>query len=224
MPEARKVLEVVGRATGASFEFETALVGRLGHRRHRRPSAAVHARPLRAERRHPLRRGRRAQVGQPAAGEAPRAGAPRAAQGARPLRQPPARHVLPDAGGRLAAQALGRRGHGHHGDPRADGRSLLRRAARPGGVRRRRRAGDQHDGLHLARDRARGAGGLRRRHEAEEAPGVGGQGQRPGRLPALARGRDPRRRRTTRRWSSSTCSWTTAPWRWSRSRRTSTPS
>jgi len=27
MPEARKVLEVVGRATGASFEFETALVG-----------------------------------------------------------------------------------------------------------------------------------------------------------------------------------------------------
>ncbi len=26
-PEARKVLEVVGRATGVSFEFETALVG-----------------------------------------------------------------------------------------------------------------------------------------------------------------------------------------------------
>ena len=26
-PEARKVLEVVGRATGASFEFETALIG-----------------------------------------------------------------------------------------------------------------------------------------------------------------------------------------------------
>ena len=80
--------------------------------------------------RHPVRLGGRPEVGRPAAGAAGRARAAGAAQGARPLRQPAAGHLLSDAGRRLAAQALGRRGHRHHGHPRADRRALLRRAAR----------------------------------------------------------------------------------------------
>ena len=65
-----------------------------------------------------------------APGAAARARPARAAQGARPLRQPAAGHVLSHAGRRLAAQALGGRGHRPHGHPRADRRPLLRRAAR----------------------------------------------------------------------------------------------
>src|SRR2546426_8438488 len=49
------------------------------------------------------------------------------------FRSPAAGEVLPDARGRLPAQAVGRRGDGPHGDPRAHGRPLLRGA--PGGGR-----------------------------------------------------------------------------------------
>ena len=188
------------------------------------PLPASDAPPLPAEPRHPVRLRGRAQVGQPAPGAAPRARAPRPAQGARPLRQPAPGHVLPDAGGRLAAQALGGRGHGHHGDPGAHGRALLRRAAGARGVRRRRRARGQHHGLHLAGDRARGAGRVRRGDEAEEAAGLGGQGQRARRLAALAGGGDAGGEGLSRRCSSSTCSWTTAPWPSCTSRPTSTRS
>ena len=69
------------------------------------------------------------------------------------------------------------------------GGPLLRRAAGRRALRRRLGAGRQHHGLHLARDRAGGPHGVRGRAQAPQAADLGGQGQRPGRVAALARGR-----------------------------------
>ena len=126
----------------------------------------------------------------------PSAGLLRHPQGARSLREPAPRHVLPDAGGRLAAQALGRRGHRHHGDPRADRRALLRRAARRRALRRR-PARAVNTMAYTSREIERVARmALRRGAQAPQAADLGGQGQRPGGVAAVARGRHARGRRT----------------------------
>ena len=224
-PEAQKVLQVVGKAAGASFEFEHGAGRRRRHRRDGR-AAAAKRRCASASRATPSCSGRWADPSGTTCrrSSAPSAGLLALAQGARPLRQPAPGHVLSDARRRLAAQALGGRGHRHHGDPRAHRRALLRRAARARDARRRRRARGQHDGLHVAGDRARGARRLRRRDEAEEAADLGGQGQRARRVAALAGGRHARGEGLSRTSRSTTCWSTTARWPWFTSRRSSTRS
>ena len=97
--------------------------------------------------------------------------------------------LLSHARGRLAAQAVGGRGHGPHGHPRAHGRPLLRRAARASRAPATAGARGQHHGVHVTGDRAGRAPRLRRRAQAPEAADLGGQGQRARGVAALAGGR-----------------------------------
>ena len=194
-PEARaRARARSARRPGTSFEFERGAGRRCRHRRHGQAAAAEHARALPAASTPSCS----ASVGGPKWDDVPQEQRPERgllalAQGARPLRQPAPGHVLSDARRRLAAQALGGRGHRHHGHPRADRRPLLRRAAGRGALRRRRRARDQHDGrTPRARSSAWPGSASTSRASADEAPDLGGQGQRAGRVAALARGRDPR--------------------------------
>jgi 3-isopropylmalate dehydrogenase len=62
-PEAQKVLQVVGKATGATFEFESGLVGGAAIDATGGPLPEGDPRPLQAEPGHPVRLRRRAQVG-----------------------------------------------------------------------------------------------------------------------------------------------------------------
>mmetsp|Transcript_11170 Transcript_11170/g.36910 ORF Transcript_11170/g.36910 Transcript_11170/m.36910 type:complete len:336 (+) Transcript_11170:303-1310(+) len=95
------------------------------------------------------------------------------------------RRRFPNSGG-VVAEARGRRGRGRHGRPGADGRRLFRRAQ--GHRRRRRRARrlQQHD-LPGARNRTDRRSRLRRRlQETRQKALFDRQGERLGRVPALA--------------------------------------
>ena len=128
-PEAQKVLKVVGKATGASFEFEPALVGGVAIDATGGPLPDSTLRLCQQS--HAILFG---SVGGPKWDNLPQEQRPE--RGLLGLRKEldlfanlrPAT-CFPDARRRLAAQALGGGGHGPHGDPGAHGRALLRRAA-----------------------------------------------------------------------------------------------
>ena len=95
--------------------------------------------------------------------------------------------VLPALVGASTLRPRGGRGDRPAGGARADGRALLRRAARHGaglGPAR----GAQHDGVRRGRDRAHRARGLRRRAPPAQAGDARPQGERAGGLPALGAG------------------------------------
>ena len=201
MAAARELLDRVGDFDLRRAHHRRRLDRRARHRPHRRGAGR-----LRRRRRRAACRRRRAEVGRRGGRRrfrtAPGAGAPRPAQGARPVRQPAARPAVPGPAGRQPAQAGADRGHRPPGGARADGRHLLRR--RPGATATR-----AHDDCaysveeieRIARVAFRSA-----RTQGHER----GQGQRARDLTAVARDRDARACRGVRRAShSTTCSWTT---------------
>ena len=190
-----RALDVVAKATGASFEFEPA-PGR--RRRHRRARASRCPRPTLAlcqrSARHPVRRGGRAQVGPPAAGAAPRARAPRlcarSSTSSPTCARPRAFPMLVDASPLKRSVVEGTdlmvirelTGGLYFGEPRGR-RGVRRRRARARSTPWPTRRGRSSGWRGLAFDVA---------HEAAEAADLGGQGQRARRVAALARGRHAR--------------------------------
>ena len=195
-----RVLEAVARATGAAFEFERGLVGRQrASTRTGTAAAPANDRAVRARRTRSCSARWAAPSGTASAASSGRsAGSWPIRKGARPLRQPPRPAkcfpMLVDASPLKRQVVEGTdlmvirelTGGLYFGEPRGD-RAL----------RRRRRARHQHDGVHLARDRrASPAIGFevarkrRRRLTSVDKANV------LGRLAALARGRDPGRRRS----------------------------
>ena len=112
------------------------------------------------------------------------------AQGDGPLRQPAAGQGVRRAGRCELAQARDRQGPRHHDHPRADGRRLFRRAARPAHQRPGRGRGVRHPALHGGRDPPRLRRRLRAGAQAQEQGDVVGEGQRHAYRRAVARGGD----------------------------------
>ena len=202
-------------AVGAELRLRGAPLRRRVDRRPRHRADRRDARRLPRGRRGAARGRRRPEVGHDRPGQAAsRAGPARAAQGARPVRQPASGAAAAGAVRREPAEARGDRGNRPAGRARADRRDLLRREDAHGGLRLRRVR------VHARGDRAHRAGRVRRRALARDERR---QGQRARDQPPVARGR-PRRSTdaSSPTSSSSTCSSTTPRCGWSRRRATST--
>src|SRR2546426_5058773 len=159
--------------------------GRHRHRSDRRSSAGGYGRALPGGGRRAPRRRWWPALGTVVAGPAG-AGSARSAAGPRRVREPPSGGAAPAGGRCLAAQACRAARRGRADRARADRRHLLRREAP------RSRLGRGPLPVHGGGDRARGA---RRRAPGAVAPRpahLGGQGQRPRNVEAVAGGDDPR--------------------------------
>ena len=148
---------------------------RGGADRRRLDRRARHAAPRRGDRagarlpRGAARRGRRPEVGRDAGRPArPRRGLLRIRKELGLFANLRPATVFPALADASTLRARDRRGHRPAGRARADGRALLRRAARPGAGRRAPR-GAQHDGVRRGRDRAHRARRVRGRAPAPQA-------------------------------------------------------
>ena len=178
-----ELLEALG-----DFEITELLIGGASIDEHGTALTDEVLEACRAVRRGAALRGRRAEVGHDRPGQAaPRAGAARPAQGARPVRQPAAGQAERGAARREPAEARADRGHRPAGRPRAHRRHLLRR------LRPRRRSRPRRLRLHGRGDRADRPRRLRGGRGAPGQADLGRQGQRARDLSALARDGHPAR-------------------------------
>src|SRR5262249_26424126 len=193
-PEAVRVLEAVGKGTGAVFEFERGLVG----------GAAIDAtgKPL-APGTLELCRGAHAilfgAVGGPKWDDVPHEQRPERGLLAIRKELDLYANLRPAKCFPMLVDASPLKRQGVEGTDLMVIRELTRRvhfcrAPAPAGLPGR-RARDQHDGVHLARGGAHSPDRLRGRPQAAPAADVGRQGERAGGVAALARGGDARRPR-----------------------------
>jgi hypothetical protein len=190
---------------GLGLEMEEAPVGGAGYEASGDPLPARTLAVARSADANPFWRRRRPALRLARAFQAAGAGDPRAAQGARPLRQPASRARPRRAGRRVRAAAGDRLGSRSADHPRADRRHLLRPPeGHPRGRGRARRL--RHDALPRKRgapDRRRRVRGCARKRCAPRL--LGRQGECTGDLAAVAGRRDRRLRRTIPTSSSRTC-------------------
>ena len=176
------------RRQGLEFELEEGLVGGISYDQHGTPLDRCGHGAGAGRGRGAVRRGRRAQVRRAAVRSEARARPLAPAEGARPVREPPAGQGVRCARRQLLAQARAGQGPRPDDPARAHRRDLLRRAARHRDPARRPAPRRQHPGLHDQRDRPGRAGRLRARAQARQPGLLGREGERHGERRALARG------------------------------------
>ena len=190
MNEVRKIIAWMGKKRAVGFDIKEDVVGGAALDKHGVPLSRRRHEDGARGRRRAVRLGRRAEMGQCRVQQEARTRAAAPAQGDGPLRQP-----APGQGVRRAdrcelAQARDRQGPRHHDHPRADGRRLFRRAARPPHQRPGRGRGVRHPALHGGRDPPRLRRRLRAGAQAQEQGDVVGEGQRHAYRRAVARSGD----------------------------------
>ena len=188
MAEVKKLIAFMNAHGMGRFETDEGLVGGCCYDAHKVAITDATMAKAHACRRRDLRRGRRAEMGQRAVRRAAGGGAAAPAQGARPVRQYPPRHLLSRAGRRLEPQARGGRRARHHHLAGIDRRRLFRRAQDHHRSRQRPEARGRHPGLRHLRDRAHQPRRLRARAQAPQQGHLDGEAQRDEDRRALARG------------------------------------